>query len=277
MHWQIGDRGRDAARGIARAVLAISVLAPAHAFAADMTTREVVSALFKAAPGSAPDLSGKDLTRLDLAGVDFKRANLAQAKLFGSDLAGANLARVNLVGAVLDRVTITKTDFSGANLARASILRPNIFSSLQAVQSEVPTFAGATLEGAHLAGRFDLVSFRNADLTNARFGPKDPRSEELITGRAELTGCDFSSATMRGANLSRSGAKYAKFIRADLRNANLAHANLKGADFTGADLTDADFTGAVLDGATFTDAKGLDRARGLQQGLGATSPAAAVP
>ena len=98
------------------AVAAETVTATVEAI--DMTTREVVSALFKAAPGSAPDLSGKDLTRLDLAGVDFKRANLAQAKLFGSDLAGANLARANLVGAVLDRVTITKTDFSGANLAR---------------------------------------------------------------------------------------------------------------------------------------------------------------
>jgi uncharacterized protein YjbI with pentapeptide repeats len=125
-----------------------------------------------------------------------------------------------------------------------------------------------------LSGRFDLVSFRGADLTGARFGPKDPRSEELITGRVEIAGCDFSGANLRNANLSRSGAKYAKFARADLRGANLAHANLKGADFAGADLDGADFTGAVLEGANFTDARGLDRALGLQQGSSGNGAAA---
>lgn len=252
----------------------VVVAAVPGAHAADMTTREVVSALFKATPGSAPDFAGKDLRRLDLAGVDFKGANLSGATLFGSDLAGANLSRVNLGGAVLDRVTITKTNFADADLTKASILRPNIFSSLQATAGEVPTFARARLSGSHLSGRFDLVNFRGADLTNARFGPKDPRSEELITGRVELTGCDFSGAILRDANLSRSGAKYAKFTRADLRGANLSHANLRGADLTGADLAGADFTGAVLDGAIFTDARGVERARGLQQGFSADSTAA---
>jgi uncharacterized protein YjbI with pentapeptide repeats len=267
---------RVTARQAGRALLvALPLLAAASpGWAADLTTREVVSALFKAAPGSAPDLSGRDLRRLDLAGVDFKGANLARATLFGSDLAGTNLAKANLTGAVLDRVTITKTNFADADLTQATILRPNIFSSLEAVSSEVPTFAGARLAGAHLSGRFDLVNFRGADLTAARFGPKDPRSEELITGRVELTGSDFSAAILRDANLSRSVAKYARFTRADLRGANLAYANFKGADFTGADLDGADFTGAVLDGANFTDARGLDRARGLQQGFNGDSSAA---
>ena len=255
-------------------LLGLVVAVPAHA--ADLTTREVVGALFKAAPGSAPDLSGKDLSRLDLAGVDFKRANLTGAKLFGTDLAGANLAKADLAGAMLDRATITRANFAEANLSKASILRPNVFSSLEAVRAEVPDFSRTNLAGAQLSGHFDLTSFRGADLTSARFGPQDPRSEVLITGRAQLAGCDFSDAKLNNANLSRSGAKYAKFTRADLRGANLAQANLKGADFTGADLTDANFTGAVLDGATFTDARGLDRARGLQQGLQST-PAPALP
>ena len=61
--------------------------------------------------------------------------------------------------------------------------------------------------------------------------------------------------------------------RADLRGANLAYANFKGADFSGADLAGADFTGAVLEGANFTDARGLDRAHGLQQGFSGDSSA----
>jgi uncharacterized protein YjbI with pentapeptide repeats len=262
-----------------QAQLAVLVALPLLAigpqvWAADLTTREVVGALFKAAPGSAPDLSGKDLSRLDLAGVDFKRANLARASLFGTDLAGANLSKADLAGAVLDRATITRANFADANLSRASILRPNVFSSLEAVSTEVPDFSRTNLAGAQLSGHFDLTSFRGADLTNARFGPRDPRSEVLITGRAQLAGCDFSDAKLHNANLSRSSAKYAKFARAELRAANLSQANLKGADFTGADLTDANFTGAVLDGATFTDARGLDRARGLQQGFSGDSSAA---
>ena len=266
-----GSPGRLALRAL---LLALPLLAGSHGWAAELTTREVVSALFKAAPGSQLDLSGKDLGRLDLAGVDFKGANLTRATLFGSDLAGANLAKANLAGAVLDRVTITKTNFADANLTQATILRPNIFSSLEAVSSEAPTFAGAHLSGSQLSGRFDLANFRGADLTGARFGPKDPRSEELITGRVELTGCDFSGAILRDANLSRSVAKYAKFARADLRGANLAYANFKGADFTGAELAGADFTGAGLEGANFTDARGLDRARGLQQGFDGDSSTA---
>jgi uncharacterized protein YjbI with pentapeptide repeats len=276
MRRRIANEGGTFVEGAGLALRALLVALPwvaagSPGWAADLTTREVVSALFKAAPGSVPDLSGKDLRRLDLAGVDFKGANLARATLFGSDLAGANLAKARLAGAVLDRVTITKTNFADADLSQATILRPNIFSSLEAASSEVPTFAGARLVGSHLSGRFDLVNFRGADLTGARFGPRDPRSEELITGRMELTGCDFSGAILRNANLSRSVSKYAKFTRADLRGANLAYANFKGADFTGADLAGADFTGAVLEGADFTDARGLDRARGLQQGFSGDS------
>lgn len=235
--------------------------------AAELTARDVVSTLFKAAPGSKPNFAGNTLDRLDLAGLDFKEADLAKANLFGADLSGSNLSKANLAGANLDRATVTRTNFDAANMTGATILRPNIYATLEASRTEVPSFVGAKMSGAHLGGRFDLTSFHGAELTGARFGPKDHRNEVLITGRAELVSCDFSDAVLRDANLSRTWAQYAKFNRADLKGANLAYANLKGADFTGAELAGADFTGSVLDGANFTDAKGLDRVRGLQEGL----------
>ena len=254
------------ARVTAAAVLLLAGLAP-PVHAAELTARDVVSALFKAAPGSKPSFAGNALDRLDLAGLDFKEADLAKANLFGADLSGSNLSKSNLAGANLDRATVTRTNFDAADMTGATILRPNIYATLEASRADVPSFVGTKLSGAQLGGRFDLTSFRDAELTGARFGPKDHRNEVLITGRAELVSCDFSGAVMRDANLSRTWAQYAKFNRADLNGANLAYANLKGADFTGAELAGADFTGSVLDGAIFTDAKGLDRVRGLQEGL----------
>jgi len=250
----------------AATVLALAGIA-SPSDAAELTARDVVSALFKAAPGSKPNFAGSALERLDLAGLDFKEANLAEAKLFGADLSGSNLSKANLAGANLDRATLTRTNFDGADMTGATILRPTIYATLDASRADVPSFVGTKMTGAHLGGRFDLTSFRSAELTGARFGPKDHRNEVLITGRAEIVSCDFSDAIMRKANLSRTWAQYAKFSRANLQGANLAYANLKGADFTGAELAGADFTGSVLDGAIFANAKGLDSVRGLQEGL----------
>jgi uncharacterized protein YjbI with pentapeptide repeats len=239
----------------------LCVASPTHA--ADMSVREVSVALFKARSGAPPDFSRKDLSGLDLSGLDFNGASLAGANLFGADLSAANLKRANLAGARLDRATITGTSFADADLRGASILRPNVFSSLDVVVGELPNFAGAKMAGAHISGKFDQVSFRGTDLTHAFFGAKDPRSEELITARVELRGCDFTGANLSGADLSLNAAQNAKFVGADLSGANLAHANLMEADFTGADVTNADFTGAVLEGANLKETKGLERARGL--------------
>ena len=52
------------------------LLAPSVARSAEISLREVVDVLFKAAPGSQPDFSHKDLSSLDLSGLDFKRARL---------------------------------------------------------------------------------------------------------------------------------------------------------------------------------------------------------
>ena len=69
------------------------------AFAADLTARDMSILLFHAAPGSHPALSNRNLTRLDLAGLDFKKADLRQSNFFGADLSGANLSGADLRGA----------------------------------------------------------------------------------------------------------------------------------------------------------------------------------
>lgn len=245
-------------------LLAMSAPAP-FARAADLTARDVTTALFKASPGQPLDFSGKDLSALDLAGLDFKGANLAGANLYGSDLTKANLSRVRLAGARLDRATLTGADFSEADLSRATILRPNIFSTMDINPAELPTFAEAKMIDAHISGRLDLISFKGADLSGAFFGPRTPGSEDLITPRIEMSGCDFTGAKLNRTDFSLNRLQYAKFMNAEAAGANFADADLSNADFTGADLTDADFTGAVVTGARFEAAKGLKRAKGLDR------------
>lgn len=228
-----------------------------------LTARHVTAALFNARNGQKPSFANKDLRRLDLANLDFSTIDLSGADLFGADLSNARLQGSVLRGARLDRATITRARFTGADLQGATILRPNIFSTLEANPGERPSFDNANLSRAHLSGDLRRVRFRGANLSGSIFGAKDPRSEELITARVELRGCDFSGANLQGAVLRNNAAPYANFSNANLRQANLVNSNLTMADFRGADIAGADFTGSILDDAKFDGALGLQDAIGL--------------
>ena len=58
-----------------------AVLNAAVAGAADYTAKQLTEALFRAGEEQSIDLSGKSLRELDLAGVDFKGANMRRADL----------------------------------------------------------------------------------------------------------------------------------------------------------------------------------------------------
>ena len=242
------------------------------ALAAEMTAREVAAALFSASPDQPIDLSGRDLSALDLSGLDFKGANLTHANFFGADLSSANLDRARLNGARLDRATITGASFVGSDLSDATILRPNIFSTMEVNARELPNFQNATMVRANISGRLDRINFMGADLKDAFFGPRNPDGEVLTTARIEMNGCNFIGAKLQKADLSLNNLQYANFANADLTGANLAGSNLSSADFTGADITDADFTGASIDGAHFEGAKGVDRAKGLKPVAASVNP-----
>jgi uncharacterized protein YjbI with pentapeptide repeats len=232
------------------------------ALSADLSAHDITVALFHSDRSVPVDLSDKDLTYLDLAGLDFKAARLSRSDFSGDDLTEANLSGTDLSDARLDRATIIRTDFSGANLSRATLLSPTAFSGLENNWKDAPNFTGANLSGVRIAARLDGASFKGANLTEAIIGP-----QTAIWGsykpRAILNGCNFTDATLVRADLSNTMLQFAKFAMADLRGANLSKsdlskADLSGADLTGADLTDADFDGAKLDGA-----KGLESAVGL--------------
>lgn len=229
-----------------------------------LTAREVTVALFNSPQNQRPDFSKKDLSRLDMANLDFKGTQLVAADLFGANLSESNFTRADLSGARIDRATITRAKFENANLTGATVLRPNIFSSLESDPLERPSFDKANLTNGHLSGNLQGVSFHGANLAKATFGAKDPRSEELITARVELRYCDFSDANLQGAVLRNNSAPYASFRNANLKDADLSNSDLTMADFRGADISGANFTGAKIDAAKFDSVKGRVSAIGLQ-------------
>jgi uncharacterized protein YjbI with pentapeptide repeats len=92
----------------------------------------------KTDPAFTLDLSGADLSHLNLTGADFKgallkntnlsAARLANADLLEADLRGAKLQGTNLIKASLCRADLTGVDLSGATLQSRS---PEDYESLR--------------------------------------------------------------------------------------------------------------------------------------------------
>jgi len=234
----------------------------ADAWAADLTARNVAASVYKATVETPVDFSGKDLSNLDLAGLDFKHARLTNVNLYGADLSTANLAAVDLSGAKLDRATIMRTDFTGANLQGATILKPNVFSDMTFNHADAPNFSGANLRGARIAARLDGANFRGADLTGAVVGPADTAVEAGMAPSSRMMKTDFSDATLDGAVLQNLDLTFARFVGAKLSGAKLTGLDLTNADMAGADLTGADVSGSNFKGANLAGVKGLETIKG---------------
>ena len=137
------------------------------------------------------NLSGVDLSFTTLTGVILSDANLFGINLFTADLAeadlsGADLTNANLIGASLLEVDLSGANLFGADLFRASLIR-------------------ADLTGASLT---------DADLTDAELTEADLTGASLFD--ADLTDADLTDADLTGANL----------FGADLTGADLTNANL---------------------------------------------------
>lgn len=235
---------------------------------ADMTAREVTELLYRASASGPPDLSGRDLTYLDLSTLDFKGANLARTDLYGTDFTAANLKGADLAGARLDRAVLIRANLSGANLADATILRPTVYSDLSANLADAPRFRGANLARVKVQADLSGADFSGADLTEADFHPLEDRAGEgtLVTLRRNVVkSCDFSGARAQRANFNDAVLTFSRMTGADLRDATFVSADLSMVDFSGADLTGADLTGADLDGARLAGARGLEFVKGLEQ------------
>ncbi|WP_295527044.1 DUF2169 domain-containing protein [uncultured Pseudacidovorax sp.] len=198
------------------------------------------------------DLTGVDLSELDLRGFDFTAAWLESVSLRGANVSGCRFVGAVLAHADLRGCIAVGADFTAANLGGA-VLAGAVFD-----QSNLE---GATLVRSQLA----QSSLRHAKLTGATL-------HDSIWGAADWTGCAFPGGTfhkldLRALVLAQADLQGATFIECDLRGVDLSGAQLAGANFITCDLREARMNGARARGMVCTLGTVLDGMQAAQADL----------
>ena len=149
-------------------------------------------------PDIEPDLSGANLFKERLSGINFKSTNLIEANLEFSILAWADLRGADLEDAQIFHAHLEKANLEGSNLAKAN------------------------LWAAHLR----MANLKYADLTSANLPEADLYMVNLE--RATLESADFSRANLSEANLKGANLQFAKFADTYLKGANLSDSFVYG-------------------------------------------------
>ncbi|MDQ7823401.1 MAG: protein kinase [Candidatus Eremiobacteraeota bacterium] len=156
-------------------------------------------------PQITPDLSQKDLSRMNLKGVNFRKVylvktNFQEAYLREADLEGAFLERAFLRMADLGSANLTRANLYKANMRRADLWKANLQSvSLKAADLGKAILQEVNLEGANLEHAIlEKANLKGANLRNAIFTGAN------LLG-ASLEGITFEGATFENAQLDEKG------------------------------------------------------------------------
>jgi len=169
---------------------------------------------------SSPDLSGANLSGIDLSYTNLVSVNLSEAILIGAILTRAKLSWANLTKANLSEAILTGTKLFKANLSGTILTKANL--------SE---------------GGLCSVNLSEADLTGTNLSEGDLRESGLF--KTDLSEANLTKANLTGANLTR-----AYLFKANLNEANLTRAKLIGANLTRANLNEATLSNADLSSAS---------------------------
>ncbi|KAH8035229.1 hypothetical protein HPB51_004470 [Rhipicephalus microplus] len=127
------------------------------------------------------DLSGADLSRLDLRHINFKWANLRKCRLTWA----------NLSYCCLERADLTLANLEGAQLVGAKMMCANMEAAhLRSCNMEDPAGNSANLEG---------VNLKDADLDGSQMAGVNLRVATLKN--ANLQNCHLRQAILAGADL----------------------------------------------------------------------------
>ncbi len=206
-------------------------------------------------PATRPDLSGAELTDLNMRAVDLSGALLEKTDFSRSflgeiDLRGANCREAVFRDSSLVNGDGVGSDFSGATLESAFLAFGNwrraTFDNAGAIGI---SFQQANLEGASLRNFFT----HGADFFGVTARDCDLADSYLVSSR--VAEADFSRAILQNSELEDND-----FARTNLSDAVMVNTKLRGANFTEAKLTNADLHGSDLSNAAFvrTDMLGAD-------------------
>ncbi len=214
------------------------------------------------------NLTGADLSRLDLRNARLRNADMQGQVLSNMDLSGADLRFATLQGAVL-----VNANLEGANLCQAQL-------NGSAAVRQAATLTGAHLKNTNLAfANLDGVAFSSASFYSSTAGSCQQTACDTYVAPvcasafqasinnasfegAYLSNVDMGEATGVGVNFSNALLLGVSFAHADLSHNNdtgtrstFKNASLQGTDFSTANLRFADFTGAKVDASSCVQAR----------------------
>jgi uncharacterized protein YjbI with pentapeptide repeats len=182
-------------------------------------------------PIGSVDLTGKDLSYLQLSNAQFDRAVLDGANFWSTNLNWSQLTSTSLVGANFTNAKLIKARLAAAKASGAN------FSSATLDEAE---FIYADLTGANFSGS-QLVG---ASLTESKY-------IEANFTQANLTNADLTGAILTNADLTKANLSGAKLVGAQLSGVNFDKAELNGTDLAGTDLRGLDLSKAALSSITW--------------------------
>ena len=192
-------------------------------------------------PKDAAPLTRDEVIRRHALGLSLAGKNLTGADLSELDLTGINLAKANLQGtsfkkSKLDQADLTRSLAQGADFSEAS---------LRQVKAPKAIMAGAVFSKADLTG---------SDLTKALVNEAD-FTEASLTG-AVLNQALLEKAKLDKAKVNQASIKKGFFLETSAEEADFRESDLDRSIFMTAQIKQADFTGARLHRVTLYQTQG---------------------
>src|SRR4026207_1896011 len=183
------------------------------------------------------DLSGANLSAMDLSGIDFRDARLTRVdfrdtKLQGARLSLANLSRATLIGTSLNRANLKETRLSHAIITNADLRDADLSSAyLHETVLAMTDLTGTYLYKAHFSeAHLNGSKFTDAAFADTTLGASDlslANDLEKASHHGPSTiGIDtihkskgkIPDEFLRGCGLSDADIEYAKLSNPDLSN-----------------------------------------------------------
>ena len=224
------------------------------------------------------DLTNADLKEINLSGQDLTGANLSGQDLRKVDLTstiirGANLSDTNLEGKNLSGMDLRGINFSNANL-RGVDFTDSVFSKIIQISGDcqdenqvLNVLKNFTCITEVINNESIRTDFRNADLSNAKFGNLEPDTNQMIyfadfinadlsnikVNSVQFFGCNFSNTKLDGM-----AAKQMFIVKSDFNNTMMNNFEISETWIQTTSFNNVEMTNGIFDDITFIDTHFLE-------------------